>query len=115
MIENLLDLRVILEWVTKITLSSTWKEGVCWPESVFECDIEESETVPCDIPYSQRDFAFGQDQGARAYSSDLVPCDFFLGSRICLKDHDSQVPKKCSDEGTGGGGKKEARDPYLNV
>ncbi|GBM06036.1 hypothetical protein AVEN_49421-1 [Araneus ventricosus] len=37
-----------------------------------------------------------------AYSLVLAPCDYFIRGRICLRDNDSQVPKKCSDEGTGG-------------
>ncbi|GBM72560.1 hypothetical protein AVEN_81831-1 [Araneus ventricosus] len=33
------------EVVTKRTLTSYWKK--LWPESVVECDIEASETLPC--------------------------------------------------------------------
>ncbi|GBN48370.1 hypothetical protein AVEN_150672-1 [Araneus ventricosus] len=37
---------------------------------------------------------------------DLAPCDFFLGLRTCLVGNDSQVPEKCSVEGTRGSGKR---------
>ncbi|GBM23922.1 hypothetical protein AVEN_52125-1 [Araneus ventricosus] len=50
------------EGVTKRTLTFAWKK--LWPESVIECDIEESETVRFGA-YSQRDCVFGQYQGTR--------------------------------------------------
>ncbi|GBM91936.1 hypothetical protein AVEN_248430-1, partial [Araneus ventricosus] len=37
----------------------------------------------------------------QAYSPDLAPCDIFLGRKFWIRGNDSQVPKKCSDEGTG--------------
>ncbi|GBM93501.1 hypothetical protein AVEN_274827-1 [Araneus ventricosus] len=46
--------------VTKRILTSACKK--LWPESVVECDIEVSETVPCEA-YSQGDCVFGQDRG----------------------------------------------------
>ncbi|GBM87004.1 hypothetical protein AVEN_19899-1 [Araneus ventricosus] len=36
-----------------------------------------------------------------AYSSDLAPCDFFLGLKNLLEGNDSQVLNKCSDGATG--------------
>ncbi|GBN50912.1 hypothetical protein AVEN_49257-1 [Araneus ventricosus] len=48
------------EEVTKRTLTSAWKKF--WSESIVECDIEESETVPCGA-YSQRDCVCGQGTG----------------------------------------------------
>ncbi|GBL89459.1 hypothetical protein AVEN_87808-1 [Araneus ventricosus] len=52
--------RKCMEGVTKRTLISAWKK--LWSERVVECDIQESEIVSCGA-YSQRDCAFGQDQG----------------------------------------------------
>ncbi|GBN86202.1 hypothetical protein AVEN_269350-1 [Araneus ventricosus] len=48
------------EGVTKRTLFFAWRK--LWSEIVVECDIEESETVLCEV-YSQRDRVFGQYQG----------------------------------------------------
>ncbi|GBM36937.1 hypothetical protein AVEN_132194-1 [Araneus ventricosus] len=56
------------EGVTKRTFTSSWKKRL--PENVVECNIGESETLPCGA-YSQRDCAFAKIRRLEVDSNDI--------------------------------------------